>query len=151
MGPLSPPLLNVAADSVYQKPVGVATPAALKAKARNFRYSSYQIQVFLVHCPMRIALYARVSTKDKGQDYENQLRELREFVAHKTSDGWVLAREYVDRASGKKPLTARPSSGFSKTHHAASSIRCSFGPLTASAARASWRPATFAAALFARG
>jgi DNA invertase Pin-like site-specific DNA recombinase len=50
---------------------------------------------------MRIALYARVSTKDKGQDYENQLRELREFVARKASDGWVLAQEYVDRASGK--------------------------------------------------
>jgi DNA invertase Pin-like site-specific DNA recombinase len=42
-----------------------------------------------------------VSTKDKGQDHENQLRELREFVARKASDGWVLAQEYVDRASGK--------------------------------------------------
>jgi DNA invertase Pin-like site-specific DNA recombinase len=50
---------------------------------------------------MRIALYARVSTKDKGQDHENQLRELREFVSRKTGDGWVLAAEYVDRASGK--------------------------------------------------
>jgi DNA invertase Pin-like site-specific DNA recombinase len=50
---------------------------------------------------MRIALYARVSTKDKGQYYEDQLLELREFVARKASDGWVLAQEYVDRASGK--------------------------------------------------
>jgi DNA invertase Pin-like site-specific DNA recombinase len=50
---------------------------------------------------MRIALYARVSTKDKGQDYENQLRELRDFVTRKASDGWVLAQEYVDKASGK--------------------------------------------------
>lgn len=50
---------------------------------------------------MNIALYARVSTKDKGQDHENQLRELRDFVERKTSDGWVLAKEYVDRASGK--------------------------------------------------
>ena len=50
---------------------------------------------------MRIALYARVSTKDKGQDYENQLRELRDFVGRKTGDGWVLAQEFVDRASGK--------------------------------------------------
>jgi DNA invertase Pin-like site-specific DNA recombinase len=50
---------------------------------------------------MRIALYARVSTKDKGQDHENQLRELREFVSRKAGDGWVLAQEYVDRASGK--------------------------------------------------
>jgi DNA invertase Pin-like site-specific DNA recombinase len=50
---------------------------------------------------MRIALYARVSTKDKGQEYENQLRELRAFVQRKDSDGWVLAHEYVDRASAK--------------------------------------------------
>ena len=50
---------------------------------------------------MRIALYARVSTKDKGQDYENQLRELRDFLSRKASDGWVLANEFVDRASGK--------------------------------------------------
>jgi DNA invertase Pin-like site-specific DNA recombinase len=50
---------------------------------------------------MRIALYARVSTKDKGQDYENQLRELRDFVARKVGDGWVPAGEYVDKASGK--------------------------------------------------
>src|SRR5262245_11341550 len=50
---------------------------------------------------MRIVVYARVSTKDKGQDHENQVRELREFVARKASDGWVLAHEYVDKASGK--------------------------------------------------
>jgi DNA invertase Pin-like site-specific DNA recombinase len=50
---------------------------------------------------MRIALYARVSTKDKGQDYENQLRELRVFVERKAPEGWTLAHEYVDKASGK--------------------------------------------------
>jgi len=50
---------------------------------------------------MRIALYARVSTKDKGQDYENQLIELREFVKRKAPEGWQITDEYVDRASGK--------------------------------------------------
>jgi DNA invertase Pin-like site-specific DNA recombinase len=50
---------------------------------------------------MRIALYARVSTRDKGQDHENQLRELRDFLSRKAGDGWVLTAEYVDRASGK--------------------------------------------------
>lgn len=30
---------------------------------------------------MRAAIYARVSTKDKGQEVENQLRQLREFTA----------------------------------------------------------------------
>ena len=44
---------------------------------------------------MRVALYARVSTKDKGQDYENQLRELRAFVDRKVGDGWKLVEEYL--------------------------------------------------------
>lgn len=48
---------------------------------------------------MRVALYARVSTKDKGQDTENQLRQLREFAARQ---GWEIAAEYVDKASGKR-------------------------------------------------
>src|SRR5438552_7007195 len=50
---------------------------------------------------IRVALYARVSTKDKGQDHENQLMELRQFVGHKRSEGWVPVYEYVDKASGK--------------------------------------------------
>jgi DNA invertase Pin-like site-specific DNA recombinase len=50
---------------------------------------------------MKIALYGRVSTRDKKQDAENQLRELRAFVERKTSEGWTLAHEYVDKASGK--------------------------------------------------
>jgi DNA invertase Pin-like site-specific DNA recombinase len=50
---------------------------------------------------MKIALYARVSTNDKGQDHENQLRELRAFVARKAGEGWIVAQEYVDRTSGK--------------------------------------------------
>ena len=50
---------------------------------------------------MRIALYARVSTKDKGQDHENQLRELRQFVKNKSDEGWKVVQEYVDKASGK--------------------------------------------------
>jgi hypothetical protein len=50
---------------------------------------------------LRIAIYARVSTTDKGQDTENQLRELRQFVVNKSSEGWTLADEYVDHATGK--------------------------------------------------
>ena len=41
---------------------------------------------------LRIALYARVSTRDKGQDYENQLRELREFVGRNSYSRDVLWR-----------------------------------------------------------
>jgi len=47
---------------------------------------------------MRVALYARVSTKDK-QDTENQLRQLRQFAA---SQHWSIVHEYVDRTSGKR-------------------------------------------------
>lgn len=48
---------------------------------------------------MKIAIYARVSTKDKGQDTENQLVQLREFAA---KQGWTVSREYVDRETGSK-------------------------------------------------
>ena len=47
----------------------------------------------------RVAIYSRVSTKDKGQDVENQLRQLREFCARQ---GYEVVREYVDHASGKR-------------------------------------------------
>jgi DNA invertase Pin-like site-specific DNA recombinase len=43
-------------------------------------------------------LYGRVSTKDKGQEVQNQLRQLREFAAH---SGWIIVAEYVDHESGK--------------------------------------------------
>jgi DNA invertase Pin-like site-specific DNA recombinase len=46
---------------------------------------------------MKISLYARVSTKDKGQETENQLAQLREFAA---KQGWQITREYVDRETG---------------------------------------------------
>jgi DNA invertase Pin-like site-specific DNA recombinase len=46
---------------------------------------------------MKIALYARVSTKDKGQDTENQLVQLRDFAA---KQGWHITREYIDRETG---------------------------------------------------
>ncbi len=50
---------------------------------------------------MTVAVYARVSTNDKGQDTENQLRELREFAAQ---SGFTIYKEYIDQetASGKR-------------------------------------------------
>jgi DNA invertase Pin-like site-specific DNA recombinase len=45
---------------------------------------------------MKVALYARVSTKDGEQTPENQLLLLRQY-AHQR--GWELVREYVDLAS----------------------------------------------------
>ena len=45
----------------------------------------------------RCALYARVSTKDKGQDYTNQLNQLREFAARQ---GWTITFEFCATVSG---------------------------------------------------
>jgi DNA invertase Pin-like site-specific DNA recombinase len=47
----------------------------------------------------KVALYARVSTKDKGQETENQLAELRTFAG---KHEWTIFREYVDHETGSK-------------------------------------------------
>jgi DNA invertase Pin-like site-specific DNA recombinase len=48
---------------------------------------------------MRAALYLRVSTRDKGQDAENQRRQLRQFCE---SQGWGIVAEFEDHDSGGK-------------------------------------------------
>jgi DNA invertase Pin-like site-specific DNA recombinase len=49
---------------------------------------------------LRVALYGRVSTLDKGQDVNLQLNELREYSEHRD---WKIAGEYVDNGvSGAK-------------------------------------------------
>jgi len=48
---------------------------------------------------VKIALYSRVSTRDKGQDTENQLAQLREFAS---TQNWRIVAEYVDHAPGSK-------------------------------------------------
>src|ERR1700692_3007050 len=42
---------------------------------------------------MRVAIYARVSTSNNGQDPTMQTRELREYCERR---GWTVAGEYVD-------------------------------------------------------
>jgi DNA invertase Pin-like site-specific DNA recombinase len=46
---------------------------------------------------MRVAIYARVSTNNGGQDPLNQLMQLRQHCA---DEGWVIVEEFVDHASG---------------------------------------------------
>src|SRR5690242_12483216 len=46
---------------------------------------------------LRAGLYARVSTEDRGQDPETQLRPLREYAERR---GFGVVGEFVDRASG---------------------------------------------------
>jgi len=48
---------------------------------------------------MKVALYSRISTRDKGQDVENQQRQLRDFV--KKQEGWTVVFEFSDAISGK--------------------------------------------------
>jgi DNA invertase Pin-like site-specific DNA recombinase len=48
---------------------------------------------------LRVALYSRVSTKDKGQDVRNQTDQLHEFCQRQ---GWSIVKEYTDKASGKR-------------------------------------------------
>jgi DNA invertase Pin-like site-specific DNA recombinase len=53
---------------------------------------------------MRVAIYARVSTDDKGQDPENQLHELRSWAVN---SGHPISGEYVDYDSGRKGADKR--------------------------------------------
>jgi DNA invertase Pin-like site-specific DNA recombinase len=53
---------------------------------------------------VEVALYARVSTKDKGQDNENQLVQLHGYCQRQ---GWNNVAEYVDQASGGTPDRAQ--------------------------------------------
>jgi Resolvase, N terminal domain len=50
--------------------------------------------------PMRVALYARVSTAN-SQDPEMQLRELREYAVRR---GWEIVSEYIDHGVSLKCL-----------------------------------------------
>src|SRR6516162_5112281 len=47
---------------------------------------------------MKVAIYARVSTRDKGQDVRNQLEQLRAYC---DKQGWEIVNEYIDQRSGK--------------------------------------------------
>lgn len=53
---------------------------------------------------MRVAIYARVSTDDKGQDPENQLRELRAWCSN---SGHTIVQEYIERQSGRRGTDKR--------------------------------------------
>jgi DNA invertase Pin-like site-specific DNA recombinase len=49
---------------------------------------------------MRVAIYIRISTKDKGQDTANQLRQLQDWC---TAQGWIIVQIYEDHDSGSRP------------------------------------------------
>lgn len=57
---------------------------------------------------MNVAIYSRVSTKDRGQDTTNQSNQMRAWIA---SEGHALVEDYVDHVSGsgkvKRPAFER--------------------------------------------
>jgi DNA invertase Pin-like site-specific DNA recombinase len=57
---------------------------------------------------MRVAIYARVSTDDKGQDPENQLRQLREWCERM---GYPIMHEYVEHEGDGKGVEYRKQLG----------------------------------------
>ena len=46
---------------------------------------------------MKVAIYARVSTRDKGQSTDNQLPDLRHYAE---VHGWTIYKEYAEEESG---------------------------------------------------
>lgn len=48
---------------------------------------------------MRVAIYCRVSTKEKGQNTANQLRQLKAFAAKQE---WTIVNVYEEHVSGRK-------------------------------------------------
>ncbi len=77
---------------------------------------------------MNAALYARVSTLDRGQDPELQLRDLRAYVEHR---GWALTETDVYVDVGYRKKDQRPA--FTRLMACASASSCTDAPAYADA------------------
>jgi len=70
----------------------------------------------------RLAIYARVSTTNHGQDVNVQLRELRQFAEAR---GWQIAGEYVDAGvSGSKDSRPELNRMMADAHHRSFDVVC---------------------------
>lgn len=70
----------------------------------------------------RLAIYARVSTTNHGQDVNVQLRELRQFAEAR---GWQIAGEYVDAGvSGSKDSRPELNRLMADAHHRRFEVVC---------------------------
>ncbi len=79
---------------------GMAKGRALKSeRMRAEKNSNTSYTLWYTSNMKKVALYARVSTKER-QDVENQLAELRLYARRQK---WNLVEEYIDRESGAKP------------------------------------------------
>jgi hypothetical protein len=91
---------------LYQKGSSRLTRATLKARLFLLPVLASQIEHIMIQrrgamkraaSIERVALYARVSTKDGRQDTENQLVALRQYCA---KQGWEIVGEFVDHETG---------------------------------------------------
>ena len=78
------------------------SPTSTESQPRFLNLSPRHVQkeylLYMSPTPKkRVAIYARVSTFDKGQDPETQLLQLREYAKRRSFD---IADEYVDHATG---------------------------------------------------
>lgn len=62
---------------------------------------------------MRVAIYARVSTKDKGQSTDNQLPDLRRYAE---THGWTVYKEYAEEESGSTANRTAFKQFFAEAH-----------------------------------
>jgi DNA invertase Pin-like site-specific DNA recombinase len=76
-----------------RKPFAINLDTSWKCVLENV---PFMIQSGLEAGPMRVGLYARVSTNK--QENENQLSQMREFVSKQ--HGWEIVHEYVDTVTG---------------------------------------------------
>jgi DNA invertase Pin-like site-specific DNA recombinase len=86
------------------------------------------------HTISRVAIYARVSTKDKGQEVENQLRQLRGFAA---LQGWTVYHEFVDHETASTEDRAEFQSMFKDASQRKFDVLLFWA--TGSRARACWK------------
>jgi len=55
--------------------------------------------MYAYNASMKVAIYCRVSTRDRGQDTANQRLQLESFAR---KQGWKVQKVYEDRVSGKR-------------------------------------------------
>ena len=87
---------------------------------------------------MRVAIYALVSTKDKGRKLKNQLRQLRAYC-HKQK--WIVHHIYVDRKSGASNNREELKMLCEDAHQRKFDLGCS-GPWTGSSGKVCSKPSS---------
>ena len=63
-----------------------------------------RIYVSTYNGAMKVAIYCRVSTRDKGQETANQRLQLEQFAR---KQGWKVVKVYEDRVSGRRGESGR--------------------------------------------